>query len=39
MTGDAPVSLVMFNENGHALFRKEAVQFVAAFARSGESND
>ena len=39
MVGDAPVSLVFFNENGHALFRKEAVQFVAAFARSAGAND
>ena len=39
MVDDAPVSLVFFNENGHALFRKEALGFIAAFAKSAGAND
>jgi hypothetical protein len=31
--------LVEFNENGHALFRKEAVQFVGAFAQTAGNNE
>ena len=39
MRGHAAVSTVVFNENGHGLFRAEAVAFVAAFAKTAGSNE
>lgn len=39
MVKNAPVSVLAFNENGHALFRAEAVQFVAAFAQTAGNNE
>ena len=39
MSHDAPISMVVFNENGHALFRKEAVQFVGGFVKTAGDNE